>query len=149
LINFHSPSIKKARDDLNQTYGLGGRTADVLAAHCTHVAGDYWKVWPSVFHANLTLREQGESRTVWGITLRAEPTRAQWKHMPLDELRIAVPLDDKGEADTWLRWYRLPPMVVVEKRTTIYVLRPAEVVLREQQQKSVGVQLLSSAGREE
>jgi hypothetical protein len=149
LINFHSPSIKKARDDLNQTYGLGGRTADVLAAHCTHVAGDYWKVWPSVFHANLTLREQGESRTVWGITLRAEPTRAQWKHMPLDELRIAVPLDDKGEADTWLRWYRLPPMVVVEKRTTIYVLRPAEVVLREEQQKSVGVQLLSSAGREE
>src|SRR5439155_11063110 len=34
LINFHSPSIKKVHEDLTHTFGLGGRTADVLAAHC-------------------------------------------------------------------------------------------------------------------
>jgi hypothetical protein len=147
LINFHSPSIKKVHQDLAQTFG--GRTADVLAAHCTHVAGDYWKVWPSVFHANLMLREQGKSETIWGITMRGEPTHDQWKDLPLERLRIAVPLEDQGIAQFWFQAFHLPPMVVVEQRPTIYVLRPAAVVLQEQQQKSVGVQLLSSAGREE
>jgi hypothetical protein len=100
------------------------------------VAGDYWRVWPSVFHANLMLREQGETRTVWGITLHAEPTRPQWKHMPLEKLRVAVPLEDQEIAQTWLQALHLPPMVVVEKRPTIYVLRPAAVVSREQQEKA-------------
>jgi putative flippase GtrA len=138
LINFHSPSIMKVHEDLSHTFGLGGRTSDVLAAHCTHVAGDYWKVWPTVYHANLMLREQGESRIVWGITLHAEPTRAQWRNMPLGDLRIAVALDDREAAQTWLQALHLPPMVEVERHSTIYVLRPAEVVLREQQQKSAG-----------
>jgi uncharacterized membrane protein YraQ (UPF0718 family) len=137
LINFHSPSVKKVHEDVAQTFGLGGRTADVLAAHCTHVAGDYWRVMPTVFHANLMLHEQGESRTVWGLTLPGGmETRARWRHMPLEQLRIAVPLEDQKIAETWLQILQLPPMVVVEKRPTIYVLRPATVVLREQQQKS-------------
>jgi hypothetical protein len=135
LINFHSPSVKKVHSDLALVFGLGGRTGDVLAAHCTHVAGDYWKVWPTVFHANLMLREQGESRTVWGITLRGEPTHRKWQRMPLEKLRIAVPLDDTKEADFWLQAFNLPAMVVVEKRSTIYVLRPAAVVFAEEQQK--------------
>jgi hypothetical protein len=139
LINFHSPSIKKVHEDLTQTFGLGGRTADVLAAHCTHVAGDYWKVMPTVFHTNLMLREQGESRTVWGITFPGgAATRDRWGHMPMEKLRIAVALDDREKAEEWLRFFQLPPMVVVERRSTIYVLRPAAVVLREQQQKSAG-----------
>jgi hypothetical protein len=138
FINFHSPSIKKVRSDLLHTYGLGGRTDDVLAARCTHVAGDYWKVWPTVFHANLLLREQGESRTVWGITLRGEPTHGKWQHMPLEELRIAVPVDDREQADAWLQSFHLPAMMVVERRSTIYVLRPAAVVLREQHQNLPG-----------
>ena len=56
--------------------------------------------------------------------------------MPLEKLRIAVPVDDREEAEKWLAWFHLPPMTVVEKRSTIYVLRPAAVVLREKQQKS-------------
>jgi hypothetical protein len=136
LINFHSPSINKVHRDLDQA--LGSRTADILAARCTHVAGDYWKVWPAVFHANLTLHEQGQKQTVWGVTLRGWPTRRQWEHLPIEKFRIAVPLEDKEAAEFWLRAFHLPPMVVVEKRSTIYVLRPAEVVLREQQQKSAG-----------
>ena len=102
------------------------------------MAGDYWKVWPTVYHANLMLREQGESRTIWGITLKGEVTRAQWKHMPMEKLRIAIPLDDKEAAQTWLQALQLPPMVEVERRSTIYVLRPAAVVQHEQEQKSAG-----------
>jgi hypothetical protein len=99
------------------------------------VAGDYWKVWPSVYHANLMLRDQGKSATVWGITIPCGgATRAQWERLPPEKLRIAVPLEDREIAQTWLQFFGLPPMVVVEKRPTIYVLRAAASVLREQQQ---------------
>lgn len=154
LTSFHFPSVKKVRDDLDRT--IGTRTADILAARCTHVAGSYWKVWPAVFHANLVLRDLGETRTIWGITFRGEPTRTQWKHMPLENIRVAVPVDDKDaaaywlqafhlkaddkdEAEFWLQAFHLPPMVVVERRSTIYVLRPAAVVLSEQQGMSADI----------
>jgi hypothetical protein len=67
--------------------------------------------------------------------------------MPPEKLRIAVPLEDQKIAETWLQILQLPPMVVVEKRPTIYVLRPAEVVLREQQQKSAGALSADRHGR--
>jgi hypothetical protein len=135
LIGFHSSSVKKVRSDLERT--LGQRTTDILAAGCTHVAGDYWKVWPDVFHANLVLREQGEKRTVWGIAFRGLLTRPLWEQLPLENLRIAVPLDDMETTQTLLQDFQLPAMVVVERRSTIYVLRPACVVEREQRQKSL------------
>src|SRR5262249_61076806 len=61
------PSPAGVRADLDRL--LGTRTEDILAGRCTHVAGDYWKVWPAVFHANLVLYERAESRTVWGVTV--------------------------------------------------------------------------------
>lgn len=146
--SFDFPSVKTVHNDLDRTVGV--RTADILDARCTHVAGSYWKVWPAVFHANMVLRDNGESRTVWGVTLRSESTCAQWQHLPLEDLRVAVPVDDGApaeywrlafhvpaddlpEAENWLTAFHFPPMVVVEKRSTIYVLRPAAVVLLEQQ----------------
>jgi hypothetical protein len=130
LSSYHSPSLHKVRRDLDQT--LGSYTADILAAGCTHVAGDYWKVWPAVFHANLVLHEQGESRTVWGISHCGTATRAQWEHLPLEDIRVAVPIEDRQNAETWLQAFHFPPLVIVERRPTIYVLRPAAVVAREQ-----------------
>ncbi len=134
LSSYHSPSLHKVRRDLDQT--LGNHTADILAAGCTHVAGDYWKVWPAVFHANLVLHEQGESRRVWGLSQRGSATRAQWEHLPLEDIRVAVPIEDRQKAETWLQTFHFPPLVVVERRPTIYVLRPAAVVLREPQPHS-------------
>jgi hypothetical protein len=129
LLTYHSPSIKKMRRDLAGT--IGGRTADILAARCTHVAGDYWRIWPSVFHANLVLHDLSDNRTVWGVSYRSGPTRKGWERVPLDEVRIAVPLEDEQTAKFWLQTYGLPDMAVVEKRSTILVLRPAVVVLQE------------------
>jgi hypothetical protein len=132
VFSFQWPSVNKVHQELDRT--IGARTNDILAAHCTHVAGDYWKVWPSVFHANLVLHDQGDKRTIWGITFRTEPTRPQWQHLPVDKFRIAVPLEDMEVAGHWLQALQLPPMTVVEKRSTIYVLRPTSVVQRGQQQ---------------
>jgi hypothetical protein len=70
------PSLRGVRADLDQS--LGTYTADVLRAGCTHVAGDYWTVWPTVFHTNLVLREHGRRDLVWGVTARCEDTVPRW-----------------------------------------------------------------------
>ena len=76
-----------------------------------------------VFHANMALRERGETRVIWGITLRAGPTEKQILGVPLAETRIAVPQGDTM-AETWLTSYRYPHLTEVEIRPTIRVLRP-------------------------
>ena len=103
---------------------LAGRhTADVLAAGCPLVAGDYWTVWPAVWHAKLALRERGERREVWGVTHRSNPTLAEWAGLRGPGLRICV-AGNAAEAARWLRAYHLWPVREVERRPTLSVVVP-------------------------
>jgi len=150
LTTYH-PSLRASHAVLDEH--MGSCTEDILAARCTHVAGNYWKVWPAVYHANFILHERHENRMVWGIAGRSELTRQLWEKVPLEEWRIAVPVDpgrdmDKvaiyfnlpppdqcgsypqlpGQTERVLAYFQLPPLVVVEKRRTIWVLQPQAVV---------------------
>jgi hypothetical protein len=116
------PSPAGVRRDIDQK--LGALTDDLIAARCTHLTGDYWNVWPAVFHANLVLHERGEDRTLWGVTHRSEPTRVLWQSVPRDAARFAIPLGDPA-GDSWLRSFQLPPMAELERRRTVRVLAPA------------------------
>ena len=102
----------------------GAHTADVLASGCALVAGDYWSVWPAVWHARLALRERGERREVWGVTHRTNATVLQWWDRRAS-LRICRPRGDDAEAERWLRAFHLWPVRVVERRETLDVLEPA------------------------
>jgi hypothetical protein len=99
-------------------------TEEVLRAHCTHIAGDYWKVFPALFRANQALYERGESRTIWGLTGRCQPTYDLWKSMPPEELCVAVPVGDGPIADYFFKLYGLPPLSVVERYSSVWILRP-------------------------
>ena len=127
LYHFGFPSIAHVRADLDRH--LGTCTKDILNAGCTHVAGDYWKVWSSVFHANLTLYEQGEKRTVWGLSNRSGPTVCLWQGMPWDDMRVAIAEAADLERDYYWRHPGVPPLVITEKRPTVWILRP-EAVMR-------------------
>jgi hypothetical protein len=120
LLHYHAPSLAGIHHDLDDH--LGVYTADVLDARCTHVAGGYWRVWPIVFHANLALRERHEPRTIWGIGPRGRGTQPCWRDLPIDRLRIAVPVGDMKEAEGYLRRQGVPALEVIEKRATIWVL---------------------------
>jgi hypothetical protein len=111
------------RADLDRV--AGSHTADVLAARCDLVAGDYWSVWPAVFHATLSLRARGEARRVWGVTHRTNPTVAQWSGLPRTGLRICRPTGQDAEGERWLRAFHLWPVRVVERRATVDVLAVA------------------------
>jgi hypothetical protein len=115
------PSLAEVRRALDEK--LGERTADVLKARATHVAGHYWRVWPSVFHANLALHEQGEDRVVWGLSWRSRSAWKRWREMPAEQVRVALAPGDE-DAPFFLELYGLAPVVVVEKHPTIWLVRP-------------------------
>jgi hypothetical protein len=113
------PSLAGVRADLDRA--AGRLTADVLAARCDVVAGDYWSVWPAVFHATLVLRERGEARPVWGVTHRTNATVEQWWSRRAS-LRICRPRGEEAQAERWLRSFHLWPVREVERRETVDVL---------------------------
>jgi hypothetical protein len=67
---------------------FGANTADVLAADADGVAGSYWRVWETVYHANLVRQETG-GPPLWGVGERCGPWRHRWGE-PHRVYRVAV-----------------------------------------------------------
>ena len=104
------PSLRTVRDDVARRANAGW-AEEILAAGCTHVAGDYWRVWPAVFYGTLLMRERGD-HDVWGLTYRGESTRRCWRKVPRRQLRVCAAPSD-AEATTWLARFGLGNMVPV------------------------------------
>jgi hypothetical protein len=123
VLKFGPPSPRGVRVILDKRFGTC--TNDVLTSGCTHICGDFWKVWPAIFHVNMVLHEQGSRRRVWGITNRSEPTQDKWRSIPMEQWRVAVPIKDpKNKADWWIKYFKLPPLEEIERLKTIRVCRP-------------------------
>jgi hypothetical protein len=105
----------------------GRYTDDVLAAGCTHLAGDYWRVWTTMFHANLRLADQQAPRRVWGISHRCEPTAKYWRQIPKSEMRIGEIVGDEAQSAAFRQWYRAPTVVAREQVGAVRVLCPIDV----------------------
>jgi hypothetical protein len=117
--SYGTPSPRRVRADLDR---LGRLTPDVLAAGCTHLAGNYWTVWKTVFHTNLTLYERGARRTVWGVTFRGQPASELWIHKPQEERCVCIPVGDPY-GDNWLLSFGFSRFRDVQRWPTIRVLR--------------------------
>lgn len=76
LIVYGHPSVRTVRGELDEKFG--SMTNDVIASRAELITGDYWKVWPAVFHANLVLYERGEHRAIYGATYRGSGTSQLW-----------------------------------------------------------------------
>ncbi len=122
LVAYGAPSLARVRADLD--LATGARTEDVLAERCDLVTGDYWSVWPTVWHAALVARERGLERRVYGLTHRANPTVPAWKGRAPESLRICRPAGEEEHAERWLRAFHLWPVRVVGRRGTLEVLVP-------------------------
>jgi len=98
LFNYGVPSRARLRATLDSR--LGALTPDVITSGATVIGGNYWVIWPAVFHANLmTHRQRG--RAVYGLTYRSAPTDDQWQSSPAD-IVIAAPAGDRT-IDSWAR----------------------------------------------
>ena len=86
-----TPSVSRIHSQLDQAFG--SVTADVISSRAVLIAGNYWGVWPAVFHANLTLFEHRDHRRIYGLTYRDEPTVRAWRW--LQHVCAAAPLGDQ------------------------------------------------------
>lgn len=98
LVNYGVPSRARLRATLDSR--LGALTPDVLASGATVIGGNYWVIWPAVFHANLMTHRQ-KGRAVYGLTYRSAPTDDLWHNSPAD-IVIAAPAGDRT-IDAWAR----------------------------------------------
>jgi hypothetical protein len=89
---YGTPSIARVRQVLDQRFGQ--LTEEILTTHAAVVAGNYWTVWPAVFHANLVLYERGEQEVVYGLTDRSYVTDQLWADIPRNQLCVAGPVND-------------------------------------------------------
>jgi hypothetical protein len=72
LLRVGPPSRHAVLHAFESRWGASAR--DVVASRATHVTGDYWKVWPTVFYADVLLGRAGRRDWPYGITDRSIAT---------------------------------------------------------------------------
>jgi hypothetical protein len=100
------PAALRPREDIDRLFGRA--TPELLGAHTKVVVGDYWKVWPAVFHANLVGYGLGQREPIYGLTYRGSVTHPFWQSIPPTELRVAA-LSGDAEASRYLLLLGLCP----------------------------------------
>ena len=118
-LSYGFPSLAGVRGDLQDR--LGGFSDEVLAADCTHLAGGYWTVWPTVFHVNLLRYAAGRDDMLWGIAFRSAPTR-EALHPASDRLSRVCVLS--GGDPRHVEAYGFRSLSLVERRGAIDVYQP-------------------------
>jgi hypothetical protein len=93
VVGHGAPSLSRINSGLDDRFGR--QSATILHAGATVIAGDYWRVWPAVFHANLALARAHTRGQVFGLAFRSEETDALWKR-GTRQARIAGWPDDRS-----------------------------------------------------
>jgi len=115
-LRFGPPSPAAARAAFDR---LGRAAPQVVAAGCTHVAGDYWRVWPTVLRADQLRYERGQG-PVWGVTYRSLPTADLWRPRSWRAARVAT-FDGDAAAAAAFRAFGLPPLFLTAVRPGVRV----------------------------
>src|SRR5205807_9577279 len=88
---FGLPSWRRLNEGLDVRFGA--LTPEILRSHVDVISGEYWTVWPAVFHANLAAYRAGANVTVYGLTYRSEATDDLWRSKHLRTIVGAKPSD--------------------------------------------------------
>lgn len=110
---FGAPSVAAVRQRVDAQ--CGKHTTRILKAGATHLIGDYWVVWPSVFHANMVLYERGSDQQLWGITGRCEATADLW-NLARFEHPVVLGMGDQSKVDEQLQRRKLEHLRQVRMR---------------------------------
>jgi hypothetical protein len=90
-VAYGSPSWQRLNRQIDHRFAAMSR--DVISSSASVIAGDYWGVWPAVFHANLArYRATGKGR-VYGLTVRSEATDVRWNKPGARVIIAAAPGD--------------------------------------------------------
>ena len=90
-LRYGTPSLARVDHGLDERFGR--HTGAVLRTGATVIAGEYWRVWPAVFHANLALARAHSGGRVFGLAPRSEDTDRLWKRAGRQVLIAGSPED--------------------------------------------------------
>jgi hypothetical protein len=94
VVTYGAPSLTRLSRTLDRT--LGALTPDLLATGATVIAGDYWTVWPAVFHTNEVLYGNATHAEIFGLSYRSEVTDPTWlRRAETKRIVLAAPQSDK------------------------------------------------------
>jgi hypothetical protein len=88
---YGSPSWHRLNRQIDHRFA--GMSRDVITSSASVIAGQYWSVWPAVFHANLTRYRETGKGSVYGLTVRSETTDALWNKPGARVIMAATPGD--------------------------------------------------------
>jgi len=120
-VSYGFPSLRGVHDDLAAS--IGQHSTAVLNARCTHVAGDYWFVWKTVYHVNLLKYECGETEILWGVAWRGRHAWPRWRDMPPEQMRMGALPENREYAEWQLAVFGLLPVEVAEEHLDLIVFR--------------------------
>jgi hypothetical protein len=86
---FGVPSIELARESIDAVSRV--HYAKVEQLRCTHMIGDYWVAWSSVFYN----RSRSIEPPLWAISLRSEATEDLWSQVPPNQRRYCGVCGDR------------------------------------------------------
>ena len=76
VASYGVPSVGRLRRTIDREFGA--MTPYVETTGATVIVGDYWTVWPAVFHANLASYGQAGRHVVFGLSYRSDATNPLW-----------------------------------------------------------------------
>jgi hypothetical protein len=86
--------------------------------------GDYWDVWPAVFHANWVRFERREPGQLWGITGRSGATERLWRPALDASARVCAPVGFE-DLERRVAKHRLGPLTPIGRAGALDVFSPA------------------------
>jgi hypothetical protein len=95
ILRFGTPSFHSLEHNLAERFD--SEYGDVVKAQCTHVIGDYYRVWDSVFYSRII-----GDRELWGITYRSGIIRDKWDLKRFSDPRICYWKNNEQEALDYL-----------------------------------------------
>ncbi len=125
-MEFALPSLARAKQALRFSSQLDrpldGIAKELIRRHATHLAGDYWQVYPIVFRANSLLYRAGSEHVIWPIADRAISARELWWRDDWGTARIAVVRDDPWLGSV-LEELGLPELELVKRGRKVDIWR--------------------------
>lgn len=96
MLRFGPPNVNNISNSFETR--LLPKYQPLAAAGCTHVVGNYYRVWEAVSYARFNHKSE-----LWGITHRANATQVFWNLDKFKNAQICYWRDDKEEAKKYLK----------------------------------------------
>ena len=113
------PSTSLPRRFLEERFGA--YTAQILEWNPTGIIGDYWRVWPTVFHVHWKQLETGKRSEFYGLSHRSFSTRHMWEKLMRPGARL-VALEGDSDLEKYLDLYQVSPVRELERKNGLVLM---------------------------